>query len=494
MIRRVDHVLQDPTALVALLVAWQVVAWTLAPSVSHTAPPVDVVESYMWGREWVLATYKHPAMPAWALEASRIVTGAVGWPAYLVSQLFIAATFVLVFLLGRDLLGPQRAAAGTLLLTGIFYYSWPTPEFNHNIAQLPFWAGTAWALWRAVERRSALWWALAGAFAAGGLYAKLATVLLLAAAAAWILLDVRARGCLATAGPWIGLGVFLALAAPLGLWMARHGFVQLDYLAQRTHYTKPFAVPRFLLGGLATLSVLLAMLAVARLIPLKRGEVAGASPPADRRAVLFLAVLNAGPPLFAVGAAALAGAGLKPTWASSMFNLAGLLAVALTAGRFNLDALRRIALFAAALLVVLPLAYAIVVGVIPRGTAPPLRQQWPRAEIAERMAGIWTRSTGAPLRIVAGENWIAGLVGLTHKDRPSLLSNGDVKYSPWISQARLEAEGMLVLWDQEKIPLELHPYIVPHLPVAKLERFRSRTSTREILVGYLIVPPKPARR
>jgi hypothetical protein len=34
------------------------------------------------------------------LEFARLATGAGGWPAYLVSQLFIRATFVLVFLLG----------------------------------------------------------------------------------------------------------------------------------------------------------------------------------------------------------------------------------------------------------------------------------------------------------------------------------------------------------------------------------------------------------
>ena len=96
----------------------------------------------MWGREWVIATYKHPALPSWVLEATRILTGAVGWPAYLVSQLFVAATFLFVYLLGCDLMGRQRAAAGTLLLTGIVYYSWPTPEFNHNVAQTPFWAGS----------------------------------------------------------------------------------------------------------------------------------------------------------------------------------------------------------------------------------------------------------------------------------------------------------------------------------------------------------------
>jgi hypothetical protein len=103
----------DPTVLVALMATCQIVAWTLAPALTQSALPLDVVEGYMWGREWVIATYKHPAMPSWVLEIARLATGAVGWPAYLVSQLFVATTFIFVYLLGRDLLGPERAAAGT---------------------------------------------------------------------------------------------------------------------------------------------------------------------------------------------------------------------------------------------------------------------------------------------------------------------------------------------------------------------------------------------
>ena len=121
MRHRAEQALQNPAALVGFLIVGQIVAWTLAPALTHSAPPLDVVEGYMWGREWVLATYKHPALPSWALEASRLATGAVGWPAYVVSQIFIAATFVFVFLLGRDVMGPRRAAAGTLLLTGIAF-------------------------------------------------------------------------------------------------------------------------------------------------------------------------------------------------------------------------------------------------------------------------------------------------------------------------------------------------------------------------------------
>jgi hypothetical protein len=91
---RATHASIDPAVLVALMAVCQIAAWTLAPALTHSSLPLDVVEGYMWGREWVVATYKHPALPSWVLEITRIVTGTVGWPAYLVSQLFIAATFL----------------------------------------------------------------------------------------------------------------------------------------------------------------------------------------------------------------------------------------------------------------------------------------------------------------------------------------------------------------------------------------------------------------
>jgi hypothetical protein len=179
-----------------------------------------------------------------------------------------------------------------------------------------------------------------------------------------------------------------------------------------------------------------------------------------------------------------------------MFNLAGLLAVALAGERFDRGALKRIGAVALFLLLLLPTAYGIAAAV-PFSPAKPQRVQWPGPEIAERMGGIWDRATlGAPLMIVAGDTWIAGLVSLSHKDRPHLLSEADIRYSPWISAAQLEADGMLVLWQHEKssIALKRMPYIAPHLAQARVEAFKSRYSHREIEISYIIVPPKSSSR
>jgi hypothetical protein len=500
VLRRFAHVLREPAALVGLLVAGQVVAWTLAPALSHSAPPLDVVEGYMWGREWVLATYKHPALPSWMLEASRVVTGVVGWPAYLVSQLFIAATFLFVFLLGRVLMGPERAAAGTLLLTGVAFFAWPTVEFNHNVAGMPFWAALPWALWRAVERHRVAWWALVGAFAAGGLYAKLSTGLLLVAMAGWIVWDGRARQCLATAGLWLGLALFLLLIAPLAYWLATHDFAPLQHAVARSLQAQErgHGLQVFLGGVVADLVGLLAMLWIAGLLGRRwpwsprTDRSASPPPPVDPRAVHYLAVLTGGPLALVIAWAVLSGTGLKPAWGSSMLNLAGLLAVALASRRFDARTLRRIGICAAAAILLVPPAYAAVVAYTPTRAGSPLRVGWPQAEISARLSSAWLRETGRPLRIVAGEPWIAGLVGISAPGLPSIFTLGDPALSPWITPERVTREGMLVVWDgrTRHLPALLRPLVEAH--PAKAERFQWRRSKQlgALEVGYVIVPPK----
>ena len=487
-----------PATLVVLFAAAQIVVWTLAPALTHRAPPLDVVEGYMWGREWVIATYKHPALPSWFLELSRVATGVTGWPAYLVSQLFIAATFGLVFLLGRDMMGPARAAAGTLLLAGVTYYTWPTPEFNHNVAVAPFWAGVALALWRAVERRSILWWMLLGAFAAGGLYAKLSAALMLAPAAAWIVFDSRARACLATPGPWLGLAVFAILVTPLAAWLIAHDFAPLAYAAQRSAARPMTHLPLFLLDTAANLAGMVVMLAIAGLVGPRRGTPGGdvpqqAASDVDAQAQRFLLYFTLGPLVLAVVAGLLSHAGLKTAWGSSMFNLAGLLAIALTAERYTPAALRRIAIGAAVFLVVVPIGYAAAVKIdAHRPFYGGMRVNWPQRAIADRLGSIWTSETGQPLRIVTGDAWIAGLVGLTNRDAPSIFTNADTVLSPWITRSRIEREGMLIVWQAKTgdVPPRLLPLLATSKTGEEKFDFSPRKGQRELVVGYAIVAPK----
>ena len=153
----------------------------------------------MWGREWVIATYKHPALPSWVLAATRALTGTVGWPAYLVSQLSRRCHIRFVYRLGCDLDGSAArgggdAAAYRHRLLFLAYVS----SFNHNVVQTMFWAGFAWALWRPGSADPFGGRLCSVPSAAGGVYAKLSTGASVPGRAAWTMIG---HACAPLAAP-----------------------------------------------------------------------------------------------------------------------------------------------------------------------------------------------------------------------------------------------------------------------------------------------------
>jgi hypothetical protein len=200
----------------------------------------------------------------------------------------------------------------------------------------------------------------------------------------------------------------------------------------------------------------------------------------------------AGPLALTLLGALTSGASLKPRWAGATLTLAGVLAVALTSRRFDAEALRRIALCAAVPLAVVPPAYVAAVYFAPLRLGSPTRVSWPQAEMAERFEAIWRRETGRPLRIVTGDPWISGLVGLSAKDVPSILTNGDLALSPWVTPERIAREGMLILWDERTrfIPTPLRPLVAFKLKNREEPFAWKRARGRDDLwIGYAILPP-----
>lgn len=414
------------------------------------ALPIDVIEGYLWGREWVISTYKHPALPSWMLEASRVLTGHIGWPAYLVSQLFIAATLALIYILGRDLMDARRGAAAALLMTGVFFFSWFSPEFNHNIAQMPFWIGFVWALWRATHEASTGRWIVVALFATACVYTKLSCGVLLAVGALWVLWDARTRRQLVTPRPWIAAGVFLVLTSPLLIWLVQHSFQPLDYAERRATSSGAVDLPEFVLGQLGRHAVMIVMLAYAGLLwNSKRPEVEpGYAPPIERSARNYLLVMAIGPLLLLIGASLAMGMQLKPAWTASMSTLSGVVALALLSHRFSSWTFARLIRVSILVMIATVAAYGYdsLTGPRDKDRYRPQQAAWPAREIAQRGLAAWAKATSAPLRIVVGETRVAGLVALYAPTLPSLYTEADLWRAPWITQDRIDREGMLLVW------------------------------------------------
>ncbi len=474
----------------------QVTVWTLIRTLTSWAPPRDTLESYGWGHEWVIGTYKHPNLPGWALEVSRRVTGATGWPSYLTSELFVAATYLCVFMLGREMMGARRALAGTMLLAGLYFMTYAGTTLNHNLAMMPFWAAIAWVLWSARTNPGLLRWTILGALGALSLYAKLSSGLLLITAALWIVYDPKLRSQLLTPWPWAGLAVFGLLLVPLYQWLAGSGYAPLLYAKQSADVRG--GALKFLFDQLLVASSVALVGYFAGLIgPRKRHgpeHPSEFSTTLDPAAIPFLATLTILPHLLMAATVVGMGSGARFEWAAPMLNLCGLLLVAIAWDRFGRRALGRIALAALALLCILPASLALHTYVKVCISGGLTQDIWPQAAISARFQQIWQDRVGKPMGIVAGSFWIAGLVALKPGPMASVYTDADMRIATWITPERLRREGALVVWRtsslQAEPPVELRSLVGTR--TASVEQFTYPLCPRGqlLLIAYAIVPPE----
>ena len=474
-------------------VAIMALLWTIVPALIHTAPPLDVVESALWGREWVVGTYKHPGMPAWVIEAGRWLNGGrIGWPVYLASQLFNLATLALTFALARDVAGERVAVASVLSLLGVEYFSWRSIEFNHTLAQMPFWVGAAWCAWRAVETDNLRWWRGLGAMAALGLYGKLSNAVLLIVIAGWILSTRRGRASLATPGPWLGALVFGLLCIPLVLWLVQTGFQPLAYAEARGREQSVMATLLFPANALLQAAPIALVLALAGFFGNKTAADAP-QPELQPDAQNFLWVMAFVPPALSIALALLGGSGLRASWLAPALPLIAVALIARYQQRLNTVVMANLRKVALALAVLIPIGYALIAPQVGSfGSAPPLRVSWPQADIARTLAAAWSAETNKPLKIIAGNSWAAGLVGLDHPDRPSILTEGELSYSPWFTADRLKREGALVVWSESRGggPTPAMDKMISGRPVQERRiPFPRGKAGSEIVFKYVVLPP-----
>jgi 4-amino-4-deoxy-L-arabinose transferase-like glycosyltransferase len=484
-----------------LVMAVQMFCWTTVPILTNDAPPLDVIENTVWGTERVLATYKNPALASLLLEGSRVLTGAVGWPAYVLSQLAICATLLFVFLLGKPVIGGMRALAGTLLLTTCYYFGWHTPEFNQDIIQMPFWAGVALALWRAIETGSPAWWSGLGLLAAGAIYSKLSSALLLGAAALWLFADPLGRRALRTIGPWLAIATFLIVFAPLARWLADGGLSTIIDYAVRRGLSKFSALQFVALQSLMVLPMFAVMWWCGLLAPATTSRAAPGGLPSGsdaqmRRFIRYLAWMTAAPIAMAAAAVTVAHTGTKLMWGVPMLNLTGLLTVTLVGravSEFDQRRLNLVVVSAVSFVLATSAGVALTTRFGNQFRQVPDRQNWPQAEIAARMRQIWWKEVHRPLRIVAGDatNWAAGLIALSGGDLAHVFTLADYRRSPWIRPADVGRDGVLVVWHEtgKGAPPELREFFGDRLQRHETFVLRHPGKARDVTLGYVIVPP-----
>ena len=426
--------------------------WTGSAFVAHTAPPLDVLEGLIWGNEWLLGTDKHPPLPAWLIEVFWQIGGMAG--VYFLASLALGLGLWFVFLLGRRLLGAERAALGAALLLGLIYFLWPVPEFNHNMAQMPLWAAVIFLFHLCLIEQRIHFWLLLGLAAALCVLMKYTSVFLLLCVPVWLLFDFRARRLLLTLGPWASLLIFLIVLAPHLNFLVENDFLPFEYVAERAGEGR--SPLRFLLAQLLNHLPMILILAAAGFfgpgaMMLSMRSLSGDDLSRDDRFLLFFAL---GPFILFVLILSIFGAGFRSMWGAPFFMLSGLLAVRFLGGRWTRARARRAFYGAITLGFAAPLCYGVFIGGRDVILAQPKREHWPQEEISAQVEKHYRQRTSRPLEVIVGRVEIAGLVAMGIKtgwfSRPSVLIEGNYEYSPWIKGENI-CQATIIIWKGDQL-------------------------------------------
>ena len=161
---------RDTNAILAFFLFAHLLIWTLVPSLSNINLPLDTIEALAWGNNLDWGYNKHPPFSAWSVEVFYQIFGKQDWAYYFLSQLFVVSAFFVVFKFSEDFFKNKTfCLISILLLEGIYFYNFTTPEFNVNVTQLPFWALTIYYCWKGIKQNDVISWLLFGLFAALGI-------------------------------------------------------------------------------------------------------------------------------------------------------------------------------------------------------------------------------------------------------------------------------------------------------------------------------------
>jgi hypothetical protein len=459
-----------PAGWVAAIICLQFILLVGILSFVEKAPPFDVVEELAWAPHWLLGTEKHPTLPSFLIEAMRvIVPDPVAGPLIL-SEVAVGLTYFFVFRLGCLLLDPLRAAAGTLLLVGSYYFTAPTIEFNHNVLQMPIWAGLV--LQVALLRRNPSSWLLwigIGVTAGLGLWVKYSAIMLYIVLFGIGVAEAPIRRRLLSPQPYVAIILAALVWAPHVHWLIANDFLPIRYAKSRlAEEASSWGPVLFLLSQLLSnspIAVLLGVSAFGRTSSNTKASSVGLS---DRA---FLWIVTLAPLALVLLFLAWSGSAGKPMWGMPMFPALGLLLATELPIDWTMARLNRLGGMAVFLLILVPVC--LVISIPMPFTGPILRTAWPMHELATKANAFWQRSVPMPLRFVGGDPWIAGLIVVATPGRPAIINGDDISESPWVDPAKVRAAGVLYVtpdpneispYCQDPSPAEIIPLSEPRIP------------------------------
>ncbi|MEM6551451.1 MAG: glycosyltransferase family 39 protein [Planctomycetota bacterium] len=484
--------------VLVLILTVHLLVWTLVPTVVNQNLPLDVVEAIAWGDAWQWGYDKHPPLSGWMAAGAGWVGRATGlgtgdWALYLLSQVCVVSAMVGVYLLGRATLGAKQAVLAVLLMQGVTYHHFTSPEFNVNVVQLPFWAFAFYLYWRAL-REDRLWqWVGIGVCVGLAVLGKYLGGLIVFPLLAFPLVSRAHRWVLRKPGMYVSAGACALVVLPHFWWASQNRWMTLTYGLGRAGTDEPWSLLDHVVHPIDFL-LALAFAAVAT-VPIvwawgirRRevegdGEVVAGSEAKEAHASRFLWVMLATPIAVFCGLSLLAGFQLRSMWGTPLLLLLG----AVLVDRFRFTRVgegRRV--------VLPPMMVCLVVAGVYAGTTlgslatrdKGKRTNFDGVGFSQALQSAWDERTDRPLMIVAGRVWESCNPAWYLPQRPTAYLYADPLRAPYVGDEAMRERGGLIVWTKAR-RADADPATHAACPYKDLaERFPGHAELADVVVPW----------
>ena len=399
-----------------IFITTHLILWTLVPSLTNNNLPLDTIEALAWGSNLDWGFNKHPPASAFFLEIIFQIFGSQDWSYYLLSQLFVVIAFIVVYKFAQKFFKSKiLSLISVLLLEGIYFYNFTSPEFNVNVCQLPFWALCVYYSWKIFDKKEINFTdrILLGVFAAVGFLSKYLFIYLLIGIDLLFFYSIFIKKYQKFDFKYlISLGIFIILLFPHLIWLSNNDYSTITYGLARTGlensslfdhiiYPSIFLVKQ--IGILIPLFIMLFFLIRKFRFKINLKD----------KKLLFLIFINLVPIGLMFLTSIVTGSKIRTMWMTPFYLFFGVLVVYSFKKQINLKKLNNFISAFFIFFIFFPFTYAYI-----SITEIDKRTDYPGKLISDKVQKEWKINHNEIINVVLGDEWKAGNLSYHIESRP----------------------------------------------------------------------------
>ena len=405
--------------LFILFLLVHLIIWTFVPALTNKNLPLDTIEALAWGSNLEWGFNKHPPMSAFMVEIFYKIFGTQDWAYYFLSQIFVIIGFFAVYKLSEEFFkNKSYSLFSVLLLEGIYFYNFTTPEFNVNVCQIPFWALSVYFTWRCIKFDKTIDYIFLGLFIGLGILSKYLFIYLAIGIKLLFIFIILKGKKIKFRNYFVAGPIALLILLPHIFWLIDNNYTTITYGLQRTggvgdimdHLTYPVI---FILKQIVVLAPMFLMTYI--LIKKIKFKINFKD---EKIVFLFFTTLM---PLFLILLTSIImGAKIRTMWMTPFYLFSGLFLLYLFQKMINPNRINEFFTIFLFLFILSPLLYLFV-----SISEKSKRTDYPGKEIAYLVQDRWDKNFINEISIVVGDEWSGGNLSYHLKSRPKWFNNLD---------------------------------------------------------------------